>query len=218
MRTPAVLLGLRRFVQRVKLGYAVRRSPLKIVLGSGGICQPGWIPTDIEILNVLKPDHWARLLRAGSVDALLAEHVWEHLSLDEGAQAARTCLRYLKDGGHLRIAVPDGNHPFPAYIDAVRPGGIGAGAKDHKVLYDYRSLSGLLEAAGFEVRLLEYFDEHGGFHACDMSEADGLVRRAWRTDPRNAGSERRYTSLIIDAVKPRSAGGDVAQSANSGGE
>ena len=47
----------------------------------------------------------------GSIDAILAEHVWEHLAEEEGLAAAKCCYRYLRPGGYLRVAVPDGFHP-----------------------------------------------------------------------------------------------------------
>lgn len=43
----------------------------------------------------------------GRVDAFLAEHVWEHLSLEDAHRAARNCHEYLHPGGRLRLAVPD---------------------------------------------------------------------------------------------------------------
>lgn len=39
----------------------------------------------------------------------LAEHVWEHMTYEEGCQAAKNCYDYLADGGYLRVAVPDRN-------------------------------------------------------------------------------------------------------------
>lgn len=49
----------------------------------------------------------------GLVDALVAEHVWEHLSLQDAHRATRNCERHLRPGGRLRIAVPD-----PAWYSA----------------------------------------------------------------------------------------------------
>lgn len=37
-------------------------------------------------------------------------------------------LRVLKPGGYVRVAVPDGFHPDPAYIEMGRPGGYGTGS------------------------------------------------------------------------------------------
>jgi len=89
----------------------------------------------------------------------LAEHVWEAFDIEESLVAARNCFRFLKPGGYLRVAVPDGNHPNPLYIADVRPGGSGSGAEDHKFLYTHSTLSTVFESAGLKVNLLEYFDE-----------------------------------------------------------
>lgn len=43
----------------------------------------------------------------GFADAFLAEHVWEHLSLEDAHRATRNCYRFLRPGGRLRLAVPD---------------------------------------------------------------------------------------------------------------
>ena len=37
-----------------------------------------------------------------------AEHVFEHLTWDEARAALANISQYLKDGGRIRIAVPDG--------------------------------------------------------------------------------------------------------------
>ena len=132
---------------------------------------------------------------------MLAEHVWEHLDRNQGLLAAKHCYRYLRAGGYLRIAVPDGFHPDRAYVANVKPGGAGSGAKDHKVLYDYLSLTKLLEEAGLCVRPLEYFDECGQFHYVAWNPDDGMVVRSRRFDERNVGGALHYSSLIVDAEK-----------------
>ena len=71
------------------------------------------------------------------MDAILAEHVWEHLDCFAAIVAAQNCFKYLKPGGYIRVAVPDGWHPDKDYIDYVKPGGWGAGSDDHHVLYTY---------------------------------------------------------------------------------
>ena len=132
----------------------------------------------------------------------LAEHVFEHLTAAEAALAARNCLNYLKQEGYLRIAVPDGYFPDPAYIEHVRPMGSGPGAHDHKILYTYKTLSDLFASCGFKVTLLEFWDEQGKFHYTPWSAEGGLVRRSRWHDPRNNEEEITYTSLILDAKKP----------------
>lgn len=194
---------IRRSLKRALLALRLARArELRIVLGAGRHGQPGWIATDISTLNLLHEPDWRGRIAEGGVAAFLAEHVWEHLEPAEGLEAARRCFRYLRPGGHLRIAVPDGLHPAASYIEAVRPGGTGVGADDHRVLYTYRTLGAMLEQAGFAVRPLEYFDEAGQFHEESWSPSDGLVRRSRRFDPRNAGGQLVYTSLIMDGLRP----------------
>jgi predicted SAM-dependent methyltransferase len=133
----------------------------------------------------------------------LAEHVWEHLGSRQAIIANANCFEFLRPGGRLRIAVPDGFHPDPAYIEYVRPGGTGAGADDHKVLYNYKLISEELKNVGFEFRLLEYWDENGQFHFQEWSSEDGHISRSKRYDPRNQDGSLTYTSLIVDAIKPK---------------
>jgi predicted SAM-dependent methyltransferase len=193
----------RAFVGSRQLKRAVRSgNPLRIVVGSGGIGQAGWIMTDRDFLDLLRLRDWQAFFKENSISAILAEHVWEHLTLAEGLAAAVICYNYLTPGGRLRIAVPDGFHPDPDYIELVRVGGRGAGAVDHKVLYNHDTLVSLLARAGFEVKPLEYFDAAGNLHTTDWSPDDGLVRRSRRFDPRNHDGRLRYTSLIVDARKP----------------
>jgi predicted SAM-dependent methyltransferase len=162
---------------------------------------------------------------------MLAEHVWEHITEEEGRAAARTCFEYLSPGGYLRIAVPDGLHPDPAYVELVKAGaqpdeGEGASvvapgsashddgnAANHKALYTYRTLRRVFESAGFRVVLYEYFDEAGAFHCQDWDRKGGTIWRSKRFDPRNRAGELlsvypgsmddylSYSSIVLDAIK-----------------
>jgi predicted SAM-dependent methyltransferase len=185
-----------------RIRNALQLSPRRIVIGASSTFDPGWIPTEIEALNILREADWGRFFQPNSIDAMVAEHVWEHLTEAEALQGAALCHRYLKPGGYLRVAVPDGNHPDPEYIRWVKPGGGGAGASDHKILYTYRNLKQLFEKAGFEVRLYEYFDEAAQFHYAEWSPEDGLIHRSKRFDKRNRDGRLGYTSIMLDAVKP----------------
>jgi predicted SAM-dependent methyltransferase len=176
--------------------------PLRLVVGASGIFQPGWIATDIDDLNLLLESDWLALFEPNSIDTILAEHVWEHLAPADGLKAAQLCCRFLKSGGRMRMAIPDGCHPDPAYIEHVRIGGTGPGADDHKVLYTHRTLVEMMTQAGFKPTLLEYFDEQGTFHATEWDPEQGMVHRSKRFDKRNADGTLRYTSLIIDGIKP----------------
>ena len=59
----------------------------------------------------------------------------------------------------------------------------------------------MFEAAGFKVKLLEYFDEKGNFHQNRWNGADGVIFRSKKYDPRNQGEKKVFPSLIIDAIK-----------------
>lgn len=179
-----------------------KRRPLKIVVGASGIYQSGWIATDKEQLNILVLQTWERFFEANSIDAILAEHVWEHLTADDAKLAAENCEKFLKAGGHLRVAVPDGFFPDKEYIEQVKPMGTGAGSDDHRVLYNYRTISELFASCGFTIKLLEYWDEEGVFHEVPWDIGDGFVRRSRHHDARNKDGSLLYSSLIIDAVKP----------------
>lgn len=205
IRDPLVLMrnNHRLAKQRRALKKILRKQAVKkIIVGSAATKQEGWISTNYPLLDLTDARTFAALFDAGSASNFFAEHVWEHLSLEEGASACRNCFAFLKQSGRLRIAVPDGFHPDADYIAQVKPGGYGPGADDHKVLYNYRTLSAMLENAGFKIRLLEWFDEQGNFHHEDWNGVDGFVMRSTRFDQRNKDKPTAYTSLIIDASKP----------------
>jgi len=205
IRDPLVAIRNRHryAAQRSLLRQALRKqAATKIIIGSANTRIEGWVSTDYPMLDLIDDRTFAALFDAGEVCKFLAEHVWEHLTQEEGAKACLNCFVYLKRGGALRIAVPDGFHTNVEYISQVKPGGNGSGCGDHKVLYNYRTLSALLEKAGFKVRLLEWFDEQGVFHRENWDAADGFIKRSTRFDPRNRVHPTAYTSLIIDAFKP----------------
>jgi len=205
IRDPLVAMrnDYRHARQRDALKQALHKlAAKKIIVGSASTQQEGWLSTNYPTLDLADDRTFAALTGTGTVANFLAEHVWEHLSPEDAARACGNCFAYLKPGGVLRIAVPDGLHTDADYIAQVKPGGYGPGADDHKVLYDYRTLSALLEQAGFKIRLLEWFDEQGRFHHEDWDAADGFVMRSTSNDQRNRENPTAYTSLIIDAIKP----------------
>jgi predicted SAM-dependent methyltransferase/GT2 family glycosyltransferase len=194
----------RIFLEHQKISRLVRqqRIDMKVILGASHTHFPGWISTNYPTVDITSRDSMSRHFKAGAVSAFLAEHVWEHLTPAQAVEACRNCFDALAPGGYLRMAVPDGLHSDPAYIEQVKPGGSGSGSDEHKVLYTHKTLSNLLESVGFEILLLEYFDEDGRFHYSEWSPDDGMIRRSRRFDKRNAVKPTAYTSLILDALKP----------------
>lgn len=181
--------------------YMNSNDYLKIVIGASNIFEDDWCPTDINHLNLLEIESFNKLFKNRKVDAFLAEHVWEHLTEKDAEIAAKNCYLFLNSGGYMRIAVPDGFHKDKSYIDAVDVGGSGAGSDDHKVLYNYKTFSKVFENAGFNVKLLEYFDEENNFHFNDWDKKKGMIHRSKRYDARNQQNELTYTSIIIDVFK-----------------
>jgi predicted SAM-dependent methyltransferase len=190
---------LRHSLKQRKLREQIQRAdPLNVILGSGTTSYPGWIATDNDLLDISRPGSWAELFEPASIDRLLTEHVFEHLSEEECAIALAECFRYLKPGGVLRIAVPDGYRRDAAYLAEASP------PKDgHKVLFTVETLVPLLESFGFQATPLEYFDAQENFHAHAWNEADGLIMRSVRFDRQQdfKRGELFYTSLIVDARK-----------------
>ena len=180
----------------------LKRRKKKFNIGSAGINPDNsWFATDKNDLDVTKSSDWRKYLIFFRLDNIFAEHVWEHLSDSDTELANKNCFNFLKKNGVLRLAVPDGFNPDKKYIEYVRPGGNGIGADDHKILYNYKIMKNRLEKIGFEVELLEYWDEFGKFHFIDWSNDGGRVERSKRYDLRNKNGILGYTSLIVDAIK-----------------
>lgn len=212
-----------RYWLKRKLAASQRK---RIVIGAWNKFDSGWIPTQREFLDLTEPTQWEFYFEPNSVEAMLAEHVWEHITPEEGLAAARTCFRYLRPGGTLRVAVPDGLHPDPAYVESVKAGegtaaptsGPDGNSANHKALYTYRTLGELFERAGFRVVVYEYFDEEGTFHCQEWDAKGGTIARSKRFDPRSKGGKLAsvypgtledylaFSSIILDAVKERTPG------------
>jgi predicted SAM-dependent methyltransferase len=177
------------------------RDAVRIIIGSGYTFYTNWILTDIETLNIIIKSNWEKYFKPNTISSVLAEHVFEHLQETDFDLALENIYHFLKVGGNLRIAVPDGFQVSQDYISSVKPGGTGNGSHDHKFLYNYLSLSTKLEKYGFKVNLIEYFDENGKFHLTPWNDVDGKIRRSALNDTRNFDGNLNYTSLIIDAIK-----------------
>ncbi len=193
--------GLRREQSRIR--DDVRRAQqsgcaVKIIIGAGQTSIDDWIVTDMPAFDVLNDGHWERLFLPHSIDRMLAEHVFEHLTINDLVKFLAVARMYLAPSGRIRFAVPDGSHPDDCYIKSVRPGGTGEGAVDHKVLYTCDLIADLLSEQDFQFELLEYFDGDGRFHREQWSAEDGFVSRSAEHDKRNSDGQLNYTSLIVD--------------------
>lgn len=194
--TSIIPYPIRKMIRDRDLRRKLRSRPLRIVIGASGVFEGGWIPTDADQIDLLNRQSWSRL-EPSSIDVLLAEHVWEHLTIEEGRLAAANCFHYLKPGGYIRAAVPDGLFPDREFQNYIRVGGPAGGNRDpgHKVVYTYSLLRDIFNSAGFSTTLLEYHDEAGAFHGSNWDPADGMIHRSKRFDSRGA------ISIVLDARK-----------------
>lgn len=175
---------------------------LRVIVGAGFTSRPGWLALEESDLDITDTANWLRYFEPCSIDAILAEHVLEHLTPDESFFAAANFYQFLREGGYARIAVPDGLHPDKTYQAWVAPG-TGFNGDDHKQLFTIHSLSELLTYVGFYVQPLEWDDETG-FHSIGFNQNDGPIKRCSEGLFHTAlslwtGTD--YTSLIVDAIK-----------------
>ncbi|TKH09867.1 SAM-dependent methyltransferase [Bacillus wiedmannii] len=186
----------------------INQDEIKGVVGAGVFNNnPGWIQTQEDELNLLDKATWKNRFEHNSISAIsaiLAEHVWEHLTFEKGVRAAEICYEFLKQAGNIRCGVPDAFFRDEAYQNIVQIGGPGPKdhpAASHKIVHNYKTLTKMFEIAGFEVVLLEYCDENGQFYYKEWDANDGVIFRSKRYDSRNRGDKLGFPSLIVDAIK-----------------
>ena len=191
-------------MQRYKYRKTIdqRHEPLlNVLIGAGTTSYDGWLSTDYPFFDITNPKHWNYLFKKNKPDYLLAEHVFEHLTVEQAKMALTCAFSALNEKGNFRIAVPDKNHPDPDYIEHVRPGGSGPGCDDHKSFWEYKSFCEMASAIGYHCNTLEYFDEKGQLHSSELDENLGKINRSIHS---YKGSIKGYSSLIVDLVKPSS--------------
>jgi len=146
-----------------------KSSPKQLNLGSGEYPLDGWESADIkggEHTVDLSSFPWP--FRASWYDEIMASHVLEHFTRDDGVRFLEECKRILKKGAVLHLAVPD----LDLFIGCKLSGdwspvggyhwkniewcmGGDEGETDitmrHHYMYCWQSLARTLEGLGFEV-------------------------------------------------------------------
>jgi len=106
------------------------REQLKVHIGAGDDIRPGWVNIDLmlrvppEFDRAAHPDtHLINYdlrrglpLAAGSCDYIYSSHFFEHLDCKQGLRLMRDCYRALRPGGVFRIALPNFEGLFAAYL------------------------------------------------------------------------------------------------------
>ena len=202
-----------------KLLDAIPVEGLKLHFGAGGIHLPGWINVDAPpaqlSLNVVRgiplPD--------GLATHVFASHLLEHLYYPvEASHFVAECRRLLRDGGRMRLIVPDIEACLRAYADRDAeffrrrreqwpgwPQGrtmledflAYAGAfpdpaaffEAHKYGYDFETLEKLLRKCGFaQVRRCSY-----------MGSEDAELRIDDRSTVASATHDAGHFSIFVEA-------------------
>lgn len=91
-----------------------------------------------------------------SVDFVYSSHLLEHLFQEDAEAFVRECHRVLKNGGILRICVPDLEHALALYAQGQKAKALEyffvrriGYFNAHKFMYDYELLATLMKRAGF---------------------------------------------------------------------
>lgn len=179
----------------------------KVVLGSGPYYAQGWI--NLEANPAFRKDVFYdfrnRLpFEDGSVSAIYSSHVFEHLYMDEFEHVLKECRRILASGGTLRICLPclrknaeaylnknadffqwepEELNPFKDFTLAAKFSRNVLVDGAHKNMYDFESLSKVLESAGFKNVTQEDYRKSEKFTTEELKalEPEELSYRSWNS-------------------------------------
>lgn len=180
---------------------------MRIVVGAGSSFHPGWLCLTEKQLDITDGRAWKQKFEPFSLEAILCEHVLEHLTEAETERAIENFYNYLQIGGYVRIAVPDGYNPSSNYLNYVKPGswwGTLCGG-NHKQIFTVDSLIQLLERHGFTIDFIEGYNYQGQWRSKwnskqregRITKRPGEIQAIWQS----LISLSPYTSLIVDGIK-----------------
>jgi predicted SAM-dependent methyltransferase len=90
-------------------------TPLKVQIGSGDNRLPGWLNTDVDILDALRP--WP----IDGIDYVFADNVLEHLTLPGLRTVLANAHIAMRPGARIRVTVPDVEGPARIYLGGGQP-------------------------------------------------------------------------------------------------
>jgi predicted SAM-dependent methyltransferase len=165
-----------------------------------------WIHIDQEKYDhVMHNDITKLVFQSGTVDLIYASHVLSYFNRREALFVLLEWNRVLKPGGVIRLAVPDfqamarlytmapDTFPIESFLGPIY-GQMAFGSTTiyHKTTYDYRSLSVLLQEAGFK---------HVGLYDWRHTEHAHIDDHSQAYLPHMAKEKGNLISLNVEAVK-----------------
>ena len=69
-------------------------SIMRIIVGAGKVKYDGWVSTQENELNLLSIEQWENIVKYSEIEAILAEHVWEHLTYEEGLKQQKIAINF----------------------------------------------------------------------------------------------------------------------------
>lgn len=186
----------------------MNNTEIKLNLGCGPNSAAGWLNFDWGVLPMLSKQPWLRKaaialrllparyeapwpditlvdirrrfpLRDGSVTFIYCSHVLEHFERWEAVRILKECRRCLKDGGIMRIVVPDIARMFANYQEALRqPAGVtGEKRPARDLCRTWWGFSTDEDPGGFLGKLSRKFMRNHQWHY-DRQELELLVKEA----------------------------------------
>jgi predicted SAM-dependent methyltransferase len=214
-------------------GVAAADGGLKLHIGSGEKCLPGWVNMDVYPAPVALNVNRGLPFADRSARFVFLSHLLEHLFYpQEALRFLGEILRVLVPGGVVRIIVPDIEQCLRAYVENDREffdsrsktwtwwperatrledflAYAGAGPnpghlfESHKFGYDFETLKHALEKAGFD-----------GVRRCSfMQSPEPELRVDTASLVADARHGDRYYSLFVEAGRPPAGPADVGRQA-----
>jgi predicted SAM-dependent methyltransferase len=176
-KTKYALTALVVPIERSRAAHLAHTPHLRLHLGCARNRLPHWVNIDLlrpgRSLDLYWDFRRGLPFPSNSVEAIFAEHLFEHLTYAQGIELMRECWRVLLPEGVLRIGVPDLGRYVASYlgeddlIERVRPGrptrAIALGEPffwyGHQCMYDFETLDTACKTAGFAAVERSAFEE-----------------------------------------------------------
>ena len=171
---------------------------LKLNIGAGQHSLQGWINVDVFPAELAVNLSWGLPFPAGSAEYIYMSHVLEHLYYpDEALGVLKETHRVLKEGGVLRVIVPDIEKCIRAYVAA--DDDFFASRKESWTWWPKSEtrLEDFLAYAGAGTQPSSFFDRHK--YGYDYETLENLLRKAgFHAVSRSEYMQSPHTTLRID--------------------